>query len=126
MPTLPWTATHRADNVTNVVVMASTLRLKSFRKVPGFLLAAMKVRRQVLAAPGAVGVSLKTRLPRKTFYTLSSWQSQSALDDFVRGEPHRSTMSRYHPEMAESKFEFWTQPAGDPPTWRQALDVLGA
>jgi quinol monooxygenase YgiN len=126
MPPLPWTAT-AADSGPDpgeILVMASLLRLNSFRRVPGFLRAAMAIRRQILRTDGAIGVSLNTALPR-TFYTLSAWRDRGALEAFVRSEPHVSSMRRYHRVMADARFVSWiTTPDALPPTWTEAQHRL--
>ena len=129
MPPLPWTAAAAAgadaDGPDEVVVMASVLQLDSLRRTPGFLRAAMAIRRQVLGAEGAVGVALNTALPRRTFFTLSAWRDRDALNAFVRSEPHASTMRRYRAAMADARFVFWSTPADKlPPTWAEAQDRL--
>lgn len=101
-----------------VVVMASLLKLNSAWRIPGFLRAAMAIRRQSLASDGLVGMSLNTDLPRRTFFTLSAWRDREALNAFVRSEPHRSLMRRYHPAMADSTFVFWEVERDQlPPSW---------
>lgn len=126
MPPLPWTAGPAAEHPDgDVLVMASLLKLRSFLRIPGFLRAAMAIRRQAIAADGNVGVALNTDLPRRTFFTLSAWRDRDALDRFVRSEPHRTLMRRYHPAMADADFVFWDVPAGQvPPSWLQARDRL--
>lgn len=125
MPPLPWTKPAGSDaGHDEVVVMASLLRLDSIRRVPGFLRAAMAIRRQVLRADGAVGVSLNTALPR-TFFTLSAWRDRDVLDAFVRSEPHISSMRRYRPAMADARFLFWSTTADKlPPSWTEVRHRL--
>src|SRR5579875_1236175 len=115
MPPLPWTTAagaKLAGDDDEVLLMASLLQLDPLRQVPGFLRAAMAIRRQVLQAEGAVGVALSTALPR-TFFTRSAWRDRDALDGFVAGEPHISTMSRYRPAMRDARFVFWSAAAGE-------------
>jgi heme-degrading monooxygenase HmoA len=121
MPPLPWKKCPTADaSRDEMVVMASVLRLDSIRRVPGFLRAAISIRRQVLRADGAVGVSLNTALPR-TFFTLSAWRDRDALDAFVRSEPHVGSMRRYRPVMADARFVFWRATVESlPPSWSEA------
>jgi hypothetical protein len=126
MPPLPWTATvaDAGPDPGEILVMASLLRLDSFRRVPGFLRAAMAIRRQILRADGANGVSLNTALPR-TFYTLSAWRDRGALEAVVRSEPHISSMRRYRGVMADARFVFWiTAPDELPPRWTEAQHRL--
>ena len=103
--------------------MASVFRLHRFWRIPGFLRAAMAIRGQVLGSEGALGVSLDTDVPHRTFFTLSAWRDRDALNAFVRAEPHVTTMRRYHPRMSDARFVFWTAEAGAlPPPW---ADVRG-
>jgi heme-degrading monooxygenase HmoA len=125
MPPMPWTTAPAADaELDQVVVMASVLRLESLRRVPGFLRAAMAIRRQALRADGAVGVALSTALPR-TFFTLSAWRDRDALNAFVRSEPHVGSMRRYRTAMADARFVFWSTRASNlPPSWSEAQRQL--
>ena len=78
-------------------------------------------------AEGALGVSLVAHPLRREFATLSAWRDQDALNSMVRTEPHRSIMGRYKAAMADSRFTFWTQPAGAPaPDWEEAERRLAA
>jgi len=126
MPPLPWTTAPLADALSDeVLVMASLLRLDAFRRTPGFLRAAMAIRKQVLRADGAVGVALNTALPRRTFFTLSAWRDREAVNAFVRSEPHVSIMRRYRPAMADARFVFWNTTADKlPPPWSEAEQRL--
>ena len=126
MPPLPWRTAPAANAASDeVVVMASLLRLDSLLRAPGFLRAAMAIRRQVLSADGAVGVALNTALPRRTFFTLSAWRDRGALNAFVRSEPHLTTMRRYRPAMEDARFVFWSTTEDKlPPSWSEAEQRL--
>jgi hypothetical protein len=50
--------------------MASRLELQRLRDVPRFLIAALRIRRQMLDSPGAVGLSLIARPLQHAFWTL--------------------------------------------------------
>jgi quinol monooxygenase YgiN len=128
MPELPWKTGSTTPGEGSVVVMASRLELKSLRDVPGFLNAAMKIRKQMLAAPGCLGVSLIAQPLAKTFWTLSAWQDRAALDATIPVEPHKSTMRRFGPKMADSKFVFWDEAgaAAGKPDWAEARRRLAA
>ncbi|AQT82785.1 hypothetical protein B1R94_12900 [Mycolicibacterium litorale] len=132
MATLPWTPTRTAaevvaqgHEVADVVVMASRFDLRSYRDVPRFLLAALRIRRQMLAAPGCFGVSLIAKPLQKRFYTLSAWRNREALDGAVQRRPHVGTMTGFRSLMAASLFAAWTQPTTDlPPGWPEAIERL--
>jgi heme-degrading monooxygenase HmoA len=128
MPPLPWIAGPAAEGFPGeVLVMASSLQLRSFLRIPGFFRAAMAIRQQSLRADGFVGLALNTSLPRRTFFTLSAWRDREALDAFVRSEPHQSYMRRYHPAMADSTFVFWNAQRDQlPPSWPQIRERLKA
>jgi heme-degrading monooxygenase HmoA len=98
--------------------LASRLRLRSARHVPGFFRSALTVRRQVCRSPGAIGVSLLAQPLHKTFWTLSAWSDQDALDSFVRTEPHLGIMTRYHDRIADAEFAAWTASTGSLPEAR--------
>jgi hypothetical protein len=133
MPTLPWTRSRYPDGAQDaVIVLGSRLELRAHRHVPGFLVAALRVRRQALRSAGAIGVSLRAEPARKTFWTLSAWTDREALDRFVTAMPHARVMRRYHDRMASSGFTTWQQPVGALPAprmnaaslWEQARDRL--
>jgi hypothetical protein len=126
MPTLPWTAPKPAPSHDGpVTVMASRLELSRLRDVPGFLTASLRIRRQMLGSPGALGLSLIARPLSRTFWTLSAWQDPAALRAVVGREPHKQIMNRFRPRMARSSFVTWTTEATVLPiTWEDALRRL--
>jgi hypothetical protein len=126
MPALPWTAPTSPPPVDGpVTVMASRLELRRLRDVPSFFAAALRIRRQMLVSPGALGLSLLAKPLHRTFWTLSAWQDQAALSAPVGREPHRRIMNRFRPRMAGSSFVTWTAQAADLPiTWDEALRRL--
>ncbi|HVJ98192.1 MAG TPA: DUF3291 domain-containing protein, partial [Acidimicrobiia bacterium] len=108
MPTLPWTPGPNTEPTARVIVLGSQLHLRSYRDVPGFVAAAMKIRKQVRGSDGAVGVSLIAQPARKTFWTLSAWTDEAALEAFVRTAPHVGIMGKYHDRLRGTAFTQWT------------------
>jgi hypothetical protein len=93
------------------------------RHSPGFFRAAFSIRRQVRRSPGAIGVSMLAQPLRKTFWTLSAWTDQAALDTFVRTEPHLATISRYHDRLVNPEFITWTTTESSlPKAWSNAKE----
>ena len=82
MPALPWIGVSEPQADATYVVMASRLPLRSYARIPSFLRATSRIRRQLATADGLVGYSLDAKLLAKTFWTLSAWRNQAAL---VRG-----------------------------------------
>ena len=110
---------------TPAVVMASRFQLGRARNVPRFLYDSLRIRRQVLRTPGALGVSLIARPLKRQFLTLSAWSSTEALNQLVREEPHRSAMKRHRAGMADAQFVFWNTDAADlPVAWDDAIRRL--
>jgi hypothetical protein len=124
MPIIPWTtAKLPPPHDGPVTVMTSRLELWRLRYVPRSW--RLRIRRQMLSSPGALGVSLIARPARRTFWTLSAWQDQAALSAAVGRQPHRQIMTRFRPRMASSGFVTWTAPATVLPIrWDDALRRL--
>ncbi|MFJ9460420.1 DUF3291 domain-containing protein [Kitasatospora sp. NPDC101447] len=121
MPTLPWITPNPAVPGTSAVVMASRFEVRSLADVPRFFVRSLAVWRQLRRAPGALGASLIARPLRRTFYTLSVWESREALNAFAAAEPHRSVMRGLRGTMKESTFTFWPTPVERLPiTWADA------
>jgi heme-degrading monooxygenase HmoA len=122
MPALPWLRGPSAATAgAELVVMASRLPLRHYRRIPGFLRWTLRIRGQLAETPGLVGYSLDAKLLRKTFWTLSAWTSREAMEAFVREEPHRTAMASIRPHMGQSTFAFWTATPGDLPLkWAEA------
>lgn len=127
MPTLPWITPNPATPDTAAVVMASRFEVRSLADVPRFFARSLAVWRQLRTAPGALGGSLIARPLRRTFYTLSAWESREALNAFAAAEPHRSTMTGLRATMKESTFTFWEVPVGQLPiSWPDAHTRIDA
>jgi hypothetical protein len=132
MPTLPWTTAETPVPGAEVVVLGSRLELRTFRHIPGFMRAAMSVRRQVRGSRGALGVSLIAQPVRKRFWTLSAWTDQGALDAFVATAPHAQIMERFRGRLADAEFTTWRHDASElpkqgsaaKPLWREATTRL--
>ena len=124
MPTIPWTSSKRGRPAT--VVQVSRLELRRARDVPGFLVAALRIRRATLRAPGSNGLSLRAAPLSRTFWTLSSWEDRAGLSAFVRSDEHRAVMERYRDSMAGSRFHTWVVDGATegPPSWGDALERL--
>lgn len=119
--TIPWKSTNPTRPAT--LTQVSRLELARARDVPGFLIAALRIRRATLNAPGAVGLSLRAAPMSRTFWTLSSWSDRAAITAFVTSEAHTAVMTRYRDKMAGSHFHTWTETelTNSPPTWADAL-----
>lgn len=115
MPKLPWAAIDEVDPDTDVTIMGSRLPLRRHAAIPGFMLAAWRIRKQLEASEGLVGYALDARLLGKTFWTVSAWTSREHLQRFDRADPHQAATRAIRPKMAPSTFVFWSGKARDLP-----------
>jgi hypothetical protein len=127
VPTLPWIPIDTPAPGTDAVIMASRFRVRGFRHVLPFFIAAMRVHAQVRRSEGALGVTLVAHPLRREFSTLSAWRDRESLNAMVAEEPHRTVMRRVRPMMADSTFRFWTAPVAELPVrWDEAGRRLSA
>ncbi|MEU6511242.1 DUF4188 domain-containing protein [Streptomyces sp. NPDC046942] len=122
MPTIPWTTPNQPQpGTTAALVMASRLEVRSLRDVPRFFLRSLAAWKQVRQARGALGASLVAQPLRRTFWTLSAWESTEHLNAYAADEPHRTVMRELRATMRESVFTFWEVPLAELPiSWEDA------
>ena len=121
MLTIPWTSSKdRAPTPT--LTQISRLELARARDVPGFLIAALRIRRVALRTPGNGGISLRAQPLRRTFWTLSTWNDDDSIGAFMRSDVHRAAMVAYRDRMAGSHFHTWSaaDPSTSKPSWVDA------
>lgn len=121
MPDIPWSTPTRPAPDAEVYVMASRFETATLAGAVRFFLKAPGIIGQIRKAPGAHGVALRARVPRRTFLTLSAWADRDALYRFAGSEPHRSSSRAAAALMKESAFVFWTARACELPIgWAEA------
>ena len=77
--------------------------------------------------PRLLGFTFRAKVLSKRYYTLSVWQDEGALTEFVRTLPHLETMRALGPHMGETRFVRWTIAGSEvPPTWESAIARLEA
>ncbi len=123
---LPWVPGRARAATGDRVVMASRLELRRYRDVPGFLVAALRLRREFRRAPGGVGLALRAEPQRRTFWTLSVWTDAAAIGSYVATPKHREVTERFGSVMAGSGFVTWTDSSADRPSWGTATSRLAA
>ncbi|WP_328912174.1 MULTISPECIES: DUF3291 domain-containing protein [unclassified Streptomyces] len=121
MPTLAWITPNPPRPQTEALVMASRLEVARLKDVPRFFVKSLAAWKQVGKAPGAVGASLVAEPLKRTFWTLSAWESREALYDYVAAEPHHTIMTGQRAVMRDSTFVFWNVPTEQlPVSWEEA------
>lgn len=125
MPPLPWKSIVEPAIDREYLCLVSYLPLRHRRMLFKFMNYTSKIRKQLKETDGVVGYSLLAHVMRSDFWTLSVWESEQALADFVRTSPHAGVMSALVPHMGQTRFLTWTA-RGDsvPPSWDDALRRL--
>ncbi|MDT0387510.1 MULTISPECIES: DUF3291 domain-containing protein [Streptomyces] len=125
MPTLPWTVPNTPPQGTEVHVFASRFETRTLWGALKFLAGTPAVWRQVRRSPGAYGATLRAKPFRRTFWTLSAWESKDALHAFVRAGAHGPAARGLAPQMRDASFTTWQASSDDLPiTWTEALRRL--
>ncbi|MFE5257154.1 DUF3291 domain-containing protein [Streptomyces coelicoflavus] len=120
MPTLPWTVPNPPPRATEVHVFASRFETRTLWGALKFLVRTPGVWRQVGSAPGAYGASLKAEPFKRTFWTLSAWESPEALKTFARSGTHAPASQGLSAQMRGSKFASWPASSDElPVSWAE-------
>ncbi|MBQ1091450.1 DUF3291 domain-containing protein [Streptomyces sp. B93] len=125
MPTLPWTRPNTPPPAVEVHVFASRFETRTRWGALLFLARTPRVWRQVSRARGAYGASLRAEPFKRTFWTLSAWESRDALKAFAHAGAHAPTARGLAPQMRDAKFVTWTASSDDLPlSWTEAVHRL--
>jgi hypothetical protein len=123
MAQLPWTSLSRLDPDLNYVVVVTYLPIKTLWGLPYFLYYTRRVQSQLKSARGLMGYSLLTHIVAKRFWTLSVWQDEVVLTEFVHKHPHNEAMSVLRRYMGGTAIVGWSLTgAAVPPSWAEAMD----
>jgi hypothetical protein len=87
-----------------------------------FLLYTWRIQGQLRRTPGLLGYSLLAYILQKQFWTLSVWEGEAALQQFVVEPPHGQVMRALQEKMSQTRFVRWSMPGAEfPPRWPEAL-----
>ena len=101
------------------VVSITRLRVRSWRYLPQFFLAALRAARQAARSDG----NLETKLLRdadRAFWTATSWRDERAMKAFMHAAPHGPVMRKLLEWCDEASLVHWTQESGALPPWPEA------
>jgi heme-degrading monooxygenase HmoA len=125
MPAIPWKSFAPSDSGAEYVALVSSLPLKSYGAMPAFFRFSKQIGVQLKTAKGLIGYSLLARPLTKRFWTLSVWESEEALRNFVHSPPHVTVMAEIRPRMGETKFTYWQVRGSELPLkWDEGLRRL--
>jgi quinol monooxygenase YgiN len=117
-----WKALAPAEKNRDYLALLSYLPLKKYRAIPSFLRFSFQIQKQLRGTPGVIGYSLRAKVLSRNFWTLSVWEDEKALMDFVAQLPHGEAMKAMTPHMGPSKVTQW-RVAGSalPLRWEEAI-----
>ncbi len=119
---LPWITFAPADKSREYLALLSYLPLNRYGAIPGFLRFLFQIQRQLRGTPGIVGYSLRAKLIGRNFWTLSAWNNETALMDFVAKVPHGQAMKALLPHMGRTRFTQWKVSGAELPLrWDDAI-----
>jgi|SRR5882672_1034436 len=115
MPSVPWVSISPAAEGKEYLALISYLPLRHFRATPKFFSYTMQTRHQLRTAKGLIGYALDAKLFARKFWTLSVWEDQQSLREFVEQIPHSEVMQRLAPHLGKSQFAQWKVTAAEIP-----------
>lgn len=122
MPTLPWTAPKTPPTRAEAIVFASRFETRTLWGALRFLLRTPKVWRQVSRAAGGYGATLKAAPLKRTFWTLSAWESAEALKAFAASAPHGPVAAGLRTHMRSFVHRTWRTTTDELPVdWEDAM-----
>jgi quinol monooxygenase YgiN len=122
MRPVPWRTLASPDPNREFLALLTYLPLKSHWRIFPFMMYTAQITRQLTAANGVLGYSLLAGPLSKRFWTLSAWESEAALQDFVQQPPHARVMNALASHMQQTQFLRWSMKAAQLPlSWDDAL-----
>ncbi len=119
----PWIKFAAPDTNREYFALLSYLPLNKYRAIPAFLKFTFQIQRQLGATPGILGYSLRAKPLSRNFWTLSAWENEQVLKDFVVKLPHGQAMKTMTPHMGPTKFTKWkVLGSGLPLRWEEAME----
>ena len=106
-----------------LLAVGTRLQLRRYRDIPRFLRASMAIGRQARGSAGFVGLKLRAQFRRRTFWTVTVWTDEASMIEFVRTDPHRTTMRTFARVMTSSTSARW-QVADGVPGWDEVARRL--
>jgi hypothetical protein len=90
---LKWKSYAKASQDREYLALISYLPLKSLWKLPKFLLFTRANQTQLKESKGLIGYSFLAHFLQGRFWTLSVWEDENALMEFVRSGVHKKTIT---------------------------------
>ena len=107
MPEIKWRSFAKASHDREYLALISYLPLKSLWKLPKFLFFTRANQTQLKESRGLIGYSFLAHLLQGRFWTLSIWEDEGALMEFLRSGVHEETMTGLRGHLGETEFVKW-------------------
>jgi len=121
VPTKPWVTFRAPEPDREYLALLTELPLRRFRDLGAFLLSSWRIQGQLRRTPGLLGYSLRAHTLQREFWTVSVWEDDAALHQFVVS-PHAHVMAALQGKMGQTRFARWSfRGAEYPPQWPEAL-----
>ena len=101
------------------VVSVTRLRVRSWRFMPPFIFAALRIGKQTAQAEGCLAAKV-FRDRRNAFWTLTCWESETVMKAFMVAGAHGAAMRRLLEWCDEAALAHWTQETDELPSWGEA------
>lgn len=125
MSELSWITIREPDPTREYVLMLTYLPLKSFRTIPRFKRYTREIEKDLQRSEGIVGFSIVSQALRRRFWTLSAWEDDTALMNFVYQLPHNEAVKELKGDLTEFRRVRWTACGSElPPDWEESLARL--
>jgi hypothetical protein len=119
-----WISLTSVDPSREYLALVTYLPRKNYRSIFSFFGKTSAIRNQLNGSGGLVGYSLRAQLLGKKAWTLSVWEDEDALAEFVGKAPHVDTMKTVKLGQ-ERKFVRWKLLGSEvPPSWDRAIEQL--
>lgn len=119
---MPWVTLGQVEAGREYAALLSYLPLKTYFALPRFFLFSVQIQKQLRSTAGVVGYALRAMPMSRKFWTLSAWENDGALMDFVAKIPHEEAMKKLAPHMNKTAFTRWKVRGSEIPLrWDEAI-----
>jgi Domain of unknown function (DUF3291) len=101
------------------LISITRLRVRRWWFLPQFFIEALRSAKQAASSDGNLHAAL-LRDRHLTFWTSTSWTSESAMKAFMHAAPHGPAMRKLLDWCDEASVVHWTQDNGELPAWDEA------
>ena len=125
MGKLSWVTVREPDPDREYVLMLTYLPLKKFRMIQRFRRYTRSIEADLQRSEGIVGFGIVSQVLRRRFWTLSAWDDDTSLMNFVYQLPHNEAIQELKGDLREFKRVRWTAHGSElPPDWEEARTRL--